>query len=80
MPALLLGPMLRYLDATSATIWMQTDEPAQVEVLGRRARTFAVAGRHYALVVLEDLPPEPTAYDVTLDGEHVWHCPAPIRA
>jgi len=75
VPALLLGPMLRYLDATSATIWMQTDEPAQVEVLGRRARTFAVAGRHYALVVLEDLPPEPTAYDVTLDGEHVWPLP-----
>ncbi len=75
MPALLLGPMLRYLDATSATIWMQTDAPTQVEVLGRRARTFAVAGRHYALVVLEDLPPEPTAYDVTLDGEHVWPLP-----
>ena len=34
-----------------ATVWVETDQPCEVEVLGRRARTFAVCGHHYALVV-----------------------------
>jgi len=75
VPALLLGPMLRYLDAHAATIWLQTDAPATVEILGRSASTFAVAGRHYALVVLEGLAAEPVEYAVALDGTPVWPLP-----
>ena len=73
MPALVLGPILRYVSETEATIWVQTDAACEVEVLGRRARTFAVGRRHYALVVLRDLEPgSSTEYEVSLDGERRW--------
>jgi len=49
-PDLVLGPMLRYVSQTEATIWVETSRACQVEILGRRARTFEVAGHHYALV------------------------------
>jgi hypothetical protein len=69
-PVLLLGPLLRHVDPVSATVWVETDRPCEVEVLGRRARTFAVSGHHYALVVVEGLEPgSATPYDVRLDGE-----------
>ncbi len=75
-PVLLLGPMLRYADDTSATIWMETDRPATVEVLGRRTTTFSVGGRHYALVLVEGLTPgDCVEYSVALDGRVVWPDP-----
>ncbi|MGF7238857.1 MAG: alkaline phosphatase D family protein [Frankia sp.] len=83
MPRLVLGPMLRYVDATRATVWVETDRPCdvQVEVAGARAgqvlrpatRTFAVAGHHYGLVVVDGLAPGGAApYTVSLDGTSVW--------
>jgi hypothetical protein len=73
MAELLLGPMLRYVDETQATVWVETDAACEVEVLGRRHPTFCVAGHHYALVFLEDLEPgSSTAYEVRLDGEVRW--------
>ncbi|TFV46569.1 alkaline phosphatase D family protein [Blastococcus sp. TF02A-35] len=72
-PALLLGPLLRHVDPVSATIWVEVDRPCEVTVLDRRARTFSVAGHHYALVVVEDLEPgSTTPYEVHLDGVRVW--------
>src|SRR5215213_4809387 len=72
-PLLLLGPLLRHVDPVSATIWVETDRPCQVDVLGRTARTFCVAGHHYALVIVEDLEPgSTTPYEVRLDGAQVW--------
>ncbi|MGY1812141.1 alkaline phosphatase D family protein [Blastococcus sp. SYSU D00820] len=72
-PALLLGPLLRHVDPVSATVWVETDRPCEVEVLGRRERTFLVAGHHYALVVVEGLEPgSSTPYEVHLDGVRVW--------
>ncbi|MGY1591741.1 alkaline phosphatase D family protein [Geodermatophilus sp. SYSU D00708] len=72
-PVLLLGPLLRHVDPVSATVWVETDRPCEVEVLGRRTRTFTVGGHHYALVVVEDLEPgSTTPYEVHLDGEQVW--------
>ena len=72
-PVLLLGPLLRHVDPVSATVWVETDRPCEVEVLGRRARTFCVDGHHYALVVVEGLGPgSTTPYEVRLDGERVW--------
>src|SRR4029079_15629749 len=45
----------------------------EVDVLGRRARTFRVGGHHYALVLVEDLEPgSATPYEVRLDGGRVW--------
>jgi hypothetical protein len=76
MPDLILGPLLRYVSETEATVWVETDEPCEVEVLGRRERTFGVAGHHYALVRIEGLEPGGFyEYGVTLDGEPAWPSP-----
>ena len=73
MAELILGPMLRYVSATEATVWMETDAACEVEILGRRDRTFHLGGRHYGLVVIGDLEPgSATEYAVTLDGVRRW--------
>jgi hypothetical protein len=72
-PLLVLGPLLRYVGETAATIWAETDRACEVEILGRRARTFEVAGHHYALVVLDGLEPgSEQPYQVALDGTVRW--------
>jgi hypothetical protein len=76
MAHLVLGPLLRYVSDTEATVWVETDAPCEVTVLGRRASTFAVAGHHYALVVLDGLAPGSTLpYEVHLDGVPCWPPP-----
>jgi hypothetical protein len=76
MPDLVLGPVLRYVGARDATVWVETDAPCRVEVLGHSERTFTVADHHYALVCIEDLAPgEVHPYDVRLDSERVWPPP-----
>jgi hypothetical protein len=73
VPQLVLGPLLRYVSETEATIWVEADAPCDVEVLGERARTFAVEGHHYALVCISGLEPgSSTEYEVSLDGERRW--------
>lgn len=68
-----LGPLLRYVDQTRATVWVETSGPAEVEVLGHTARTWSVHGHHYALVRIEGLEPDSTTpYEVKLDGRTVW--------
>jgi len=70
---LLLGPLLRHVGTTDATIWVETDAPCEVEVLDHRERTWTVAGHHYALVAVEGLAPDSsTSYQVRLDGDVVW--------
>ncbi len=73
MPELVIGPLLRHVGETGANIWVETDSPCEVEVLGHRARTFGVAGHHYALVRVEGLEPGSNyVYEVALDGERRW--------
>lgn len=73
MTRLLLGPLLRHVGTTDATIWVETDAPCEIEVLGHRERTWTVAGHHYALIAIEGLSPDSsTAYQVRLDGDEVW--------
>src|SRR5215470_3442765 len=73
VPRLVLGPLLRYVGETAVTVWVETDRECQVETLGRQARTFEVAGHHYALVVIDGLAPgTETHYQVTLDGTVCW--------
>lgn len=73
MAELLLGPMLRYVDDTSATVWVEADSPCEVGILGATTRTFQIHGHHYALLVIEDLPSGSTlAYEVELDGRRAW--------
>src|SRR5919198_1073386 len=68
-----LGPLLRYVGETEAVIWVEPDRSCEVEVLGRRERTFCVCGHHYALVRCGGLDPGRWyEYQVRLDGELVW--------
>ena len=72
-PLLVLGPLLRYVGETAATIWVETDRACQVEILGHRVRTFEVAGHHYGLVVVDGLRPGAEyEYQVALDGAVRW--------
>jgi hypothetical protein len=76
-PNLILGPLLRHVGASDATVWVETDAPCEVEVRAGSssslAPTFAVEGHHYALVVITGLEPGSThEYEVGLDGEVVW--------
>ena len=95
MPSLIIGPLLRHVDDTSAAIWVETDAPATVSVTlsqgepqgaGQvwRAPTFAVHGHHYALVEVTGLTPgERTPYTLLLDDTPVWpdpHSPFPSPA
>ncbi|MFF5184851.1 alkaline phosphatase D family protein [Streptomyces sp. NPDC000345] len=81
MAGLRLGPLLRYADASSATVWVETSRPCAAEVrcadgAGGTAPTFQVAGHHYALVPVTGLTPgTATAYEVFLDGTRVWPLP-----
>ncbi|NKI43078.1 alkaline phosphatase D family protein [Streptomyces physcomitrii] len=78
MAALRLGPVLRYVGASSATVWVETSRACTAEVrcpggAGGRSRTFSVAGHHYALITVTGLPSgTDTAYELLLDGESVW--------
>ncbi|WNG85733.1 alkaline phosphatase D family protein [Mycobacterium sp. ITM-2016-00317] len=70
---LVLGPVLRHVGDTTAQVWVQTEAPAEVEVLGCSTRTFEVQGFHYALVPVHGLTPDSTfEYEVRVDGEKVW--------
>ncbi|MBT2383666.1 alkaline phosphatase D family protein [Streptomyces sp. ISL-11] len=82
-----LGPLLRYVDwdtGTSATVWVEADRPCEAEVrcadgAGGTARTWRIAGHHYALVPVTGLRPgSTTAYGVFLDGERVWPPPGSL--
>jgi hypothetical protein len=75
-PKLVLGPLLRYVGETDATVWVETDAPCEVEVLGRRESTFTVEEHHYALVRIEGLEPDSfNEYEVALDGARRWPPP-----
>jgi PhoD-like phosphatase len=70
---LVLGPMLRYVGETDATIWVEVDAACEVDILGHRASTFEVEGHHYALVHMTDLAPATRyEYSVHLDGDKAW--------
>jgi PhoD-like phosphatase len=73
VPNLVLGPLLRYVDERVATVWVQADAACEVEVLGRRERTWCVGGLHFALVAIDGLTPGTDhAYEVRLDGSRAW--------
>src|SRR5918997_3411652 len=74
---LILGPLLRHVGTSDATVWVETHTPCEVAVRAgdspHRSPTFTVEGHYYALVVITDLEPGSTyEYEVRLDGERVW--------
>jgi hypothetical protein len=76
--ALILGPLVRYAGRDEATVWVETDGPADVEVRpegapAAGARTWTVGGHHYAIVRVGELPEDaPTPYEVWIDGARAW--------
>ena len=81
--SLVLGPMMRYVDETSASIWVETRSDSRVTVRAGHgiweARTFAVHGHHYALVEADGLEPGSVLpYTVEIDGTQVWPDPASV--
>ncbi|MDQ0092781.1 alkaline phosphatase D family protein [Paeniglutamicibacter psychrophenolicus] len=74
---LVLGPMLRHVDAASASIWVETAAACTVEVRSGadawQAATFAAHGHHYALVEVSGLESGSVRpYTVHLDGTLAW--------
>ena len=80
MPAgrLLIGPLLRRVVGTRATVWVETSAPAVVTVRAANgasgtAPTFSAYHHHYALVVVDGLTPDSAAsYQVLIDDEMAW--------
>ncbi|WP_171112131.1 MULTISPECIES: alkaline phosphatase D family protein [Streptomyces] len=81
MAGLRLGPLLRYVGDSTATVWVEASRPCTAEVrcadgAHGTARTFQVAGHHYALVPVTGLTAgTTTSYEVLLDGTRVWPQP-----
>ena len=76
MTTLVLGPVLRYVGETEATVWVETDAECVVTVLGGSDQTFSIGGHHYALVHVTGLEPgETRPYEVELDGKRAWPPP-----
>ena len=70
MPEVRVEPLLRYVGRTDATIWVETNEPCQVAILGWAADTFKLEGHHLAIVGLEGLDPGVEhPYEVDLHGD-----------
>jgi PhoD-like phosphatase len=80
MSQIVIGPLLRHVGSSKATVWVETDQPCEVEVLGCRERTWTVSGHHYALVLVEGLAPgSSTPYEVRLDVALAWPPPGSTR-
>ncbi|MEU4994997.1 alkaline phosphatase D family protein [Streptomyces sp. NPDC021622] len=83
MARLRLGPLLRYVDGSTATVWVEADRPCIAEVRcadGAKgtAHTFQIDGHHYAIVPVTGLRPgTETAYEVRLGTADapVWPLP-----
>ncbi len=76
VPQLVLGPLLRYVGETEATLWVEVSAPCEVSVLRSSAPTFCVRGRHYAIVYVKGLQPGTRyPYTVELDGQEAWPDP-----
>ena len=74
---LVLGPLVRHVDETSASVWVETRDAGRVTVRADggswQAPTFRVHGHHYALVVVDGLAPGSVSpYTVEVDDARVW--------
>jgi hypothetical protein len=78
---LLVGPLLRRVVGTRATVWVETSAPAVVTVRTAggatgSSPTFSAYDHHYAIVVVSGLTPESsTTYEVLIDDEVAWPIP-----
>lgn len=76
-PEILVGPLLRYVDTTDATVWVEVSAPCRVTIrTGEQEeseQSWGVFGHHYAVLHLKNLREgTETPYEVVLDGEAAW--------
>ena len=76
-PEILVGPMLRYVDRTDATVWVEVSRPCRVTIRAGGCEavedSWGVHGHHFALLHLSGLESgAEIPYQVELDGETVW--------
>ena len=65
--------MLRFVGESEATVWVEVDEPCEVEILDHTAHTFTVEEHHFALVAIEGLEAgKAHPYEVEVAGRCVW--------
>ncbi|MDT0330415.1 alkaline phosphatase D family protein [Nocardiopsis lambiniae] len=73
-----LGPVLRHVGPTTATVWVQASEAGRVRVVADGgvtgvAETFTVHGHHYAVCEITGLPSGAALpYEVFLNEARVW--------
>ena len=74
MANLLVGPLLRYIGSTQATVWVETDAPCEVDGARRtgsgRSTSRATTTRSSCSTTSSRRPRTP--YEVRLDGRAVW--------
>ena len=76
-PEILVGPLLRYVDATEATVWVEVSTPCQVTIRAGDEEvtepSWGVFGHHFAVLHLRDLRGgAETPYEIELDGHPAW--------
>src|SRR5699024_11997250 len=76
-PELVVCPMLRYVDRTDATVWVEVSRPCRVTIRAGGCEavedSWGVHGHHFALLHLSGLESgAEIPYQVELDGETVW--------
>ncbi|WP_206472829.1 alkaline phosphatase D family protein [Dietzia sp. KRD202] len=76
-PEILVGPMLRYVDSTDATVWVEVSAPCEVTIRAGdevvTERSWGVHDHHFAVLHLCRLPEgEMTPYEVSLDDRLAW--------
>lgn len=76
-PEILVGPMLRYVDSTDATVWVEVSAPCEVTIRAGdevvTERSWGVHGHHFAVLHLCRLTEgDVTPYEVSLDDRLAW--------
>ena len=76
-PEILVGPMLRYVDSTDATVWVEVSAPCTVTIRAGGSevaeQSWGVHGHHFAILHLRDLEEGvETPYEISLDGAPAW--------
>ena len=76
-PEILVGPLLRYVDTTEATVWVEVSTPCRVTIrAGDEVVTepsWGVFGHHFAVLHLRNLRGgTETPYEIELDGHTAW--------
>ena len=76
-PEILVGPLLRYVDRTDATVWVEVSRPCRVTIRAGdevvTEHSWGAFGHHFAVLHLRRLREgTETPYEITLDDTPAW--------